>query len=332
MKELITRNLHEVLGDIPDKPFRIYWGTAPTSKPSFAYFLPLKKIGDFLQAGCEVKILLADLHAYLDNMKAPWEKISIRAQYYEFMIKEILKSMNIDISKLTFIKGTDFQLKEKYTLDVYKLSALASVRDTTKAGAEVVKQVESPAVSGILYPILQALDEEYLEVDAQFGGVDQRKIFVFAAEYLPKLGYQKRIHLMNPMIPGLKGGKMSSSEETSKVDLLDDEATVKKKINKAFCPEGEKEDNGVLAQVEYIIGPLKKDRDEPLVIERPEKFGGTVTYNTYAELEAAYLSKALNPVDLKQFVAHEVNKLLQPIREAYEKDASIQHIAQEAYE
>jgi tyrosyl-tRNA synthetase len=28
--------------------------------------------------------------------------------------------------------------------------------------------------------IIQALDEEYLKVDAQFGGVDQRKIFTFA--------------------------------------------------------------------------------------------------------------------------------------------------------
>jgi len=27
---------------------------------------------------------------------------------------------------------------------------------------------------------LQALDEEYLKVDAQFGGVDQRKIFTYA--------------------------------------------------------------------------------------------------------------------------------------------------------
>lgn len=27
---------------------------------------------------------------------------------------------------------------------------------------------------------LQALDEHYLDVDAQFGGVDQRKIFMFA--------------------------------------------------------------------------------------------------------------------------------------------------------
>jgi hypothetical protein len=52
-------------------------------------------------------------------------------------------------------------------------------------------------MSGI--PGLQALDEEYLHVDAQFGGVDQRKIFTFAEKYLPQLGYAKRIHLMNPM-------------------------------------------------------------------------------------------------------------------------------------
>ena len=63
---------------------------------------------------------------------------------------------------------------------------------------------------------IQALDEEYLGVDAQFGGVDQRKIFMFADKYLPMLGYKKRIHFMNPMIPGLTGDKMSSSEEVGK--------------------------------------------------------------------------------------------------------------------
>ena len=45
--------------------------------------------------------------------------------------------------------------------------------DAKKAGAEVVKQVESPLLSGLLYPGLQALDEQYLDVDFQFGGVDQ---------------------------------------------------------------------------------------------------------------------------------------------------------------
>ena len=32
----------------------------------------------------------------------------------------------------------------------------------------------------LVFDVLQALDEEYLKVDAQFGGVDQRKIFTFA--------------------------------------------------------------------------------------------------------------------------------------------------------
>lgn len=97
------------------------------------------------------------------------------------------------------MKGTDYQLSREYTLDVYKFTSVVTQHDARKAGAEVVKQVEYPLLSGLLYPGLQALDEEYLKVDAQFGGVDQRKIFTFAEKYLPQLGYEKRIHFMNPM-------------------------------------------------------------------------------------------------------------------------------------
>ena len=84
-------------------------------------------------------------------------------------------------------------------MDAYRLASVVTEHDAKKAGAEVVKQVANPLLSGLLYPGLQALDEEYLKVDAQFGGIDQRKIFTFAEKYLPQLGYQKRIHLMNPM-------------------------------------------------------------------------------------------------------------------------------------
>ena len=51
---------------------------------------------------------------------------------------------------------------------------MVTEHDARKAGAEVVKQVQHPLLSGLLYPGLQALDEQYLGVDAQFGGVDQR--------------------------------------------------------------------------------------------------------------------------------------------------------------
>ena len=335
--KLITKDLQEVVGEeklkniLEIRDLKVYWGTAPTGKPHIGYFLPIKKIGDLLKADCEVKILFADLHAFLDNQKAPWELLEYRTSYYEFIIKEMLKSINVPIEKLTFVKGTEFQLTENYNLDMYKIAALTSTKDTKKAGAEVVKQMENPKMSTLLYPILQALDEVYLDVDAQFGGVDQRKIFMFARENLPKIGYEKRIHLMNPMIPGLSGSKMSSSEENSKIDLLDSNKQVSKKINKAYCEEGIVDGNGILAFAKHVIFPIKNDLNEDFIIERPEKYGGNIKFSSYKELEQSYLKKELYPVDLKQGIATEINKLLEPIRENFEKNKEIQKITEKAY-
>ncbi|KAF8130674.1 hypothetical protein EV363DRAFT_1332966, partial [Boletus edulis] len=50
-------------------------------------------------------------------------------------------------------------LSREYNLDNYKLCTLATEHDTKKAGSEVVKQVESPLLSGLIYPGLQVLDE-----------------------------------------------------------------------------------------------------------------------------------------------------------------------------
>jgi tyrosyl-tRNA synthetase len=50
----------------------------------------------------------------------------------------------------------------------------------------VVKQTDDPMQGGLIYPLMQALDEQYLDVDAQFRDVNQRKTFTFAMENLPK--------------------------------------------------------------------------------------------------------------------------------------------------
>ncbi|KAF2974024.1 hypothetical protein EK904_013932, partial [Melospiza melodia maxima] len=201
----------------------------------------------------------------------------------------------------------------EYTLDVYRLSSVVTQHDAKKAGAEVVKQVEHPLLSGLLYPGLQALDEEYLKVDAQFGGVDQRKIFTFAEKYLPSLGYAKRVHLMNPMVPGLTGSKMSSSEEDSKIDLLDRKEDVKKKLKKAFCEPGNVENNGVLSFIKHVLFPLKSE----FVVLREEKWGGNKTYTAYEALEKDFAEQVVHPGDLKNSVEVALNKLLDPIREKF---------------
>ena len=108
-----------------------------------------------MRADCEVTILFADLHAYLDNIKAPWESLQYRVKYYEEIIKAMLESINVPLEKLKFVRGTDYQLTEKYTIDRYKIGSLITIHDAKKAGSEVVKQVEDPVLNGLTYPGLQ---------------------------------------------------------------------------------------------------------------------------------------------------------------------------------
>lgn len=343
--DLITKDLQEVLNaqiikDVLEKnerPLRIYWGTAPTGKPHCGYFVPMIKLAHFLKAGCDVTVLIADLHAYLDNMKAPLEVVEYRAKYYEAVIKTILTSINVPIDQLKFVTGRDYQLTPEFMMDLFKLSNKVSQNDAKRAGADVVKQVASPLLSGLIYPLMQALDEEYLGTDAQFGGVDQRKIFVLAEENLPGLGYKKRGHLMNKMVPGLgQGGKMSASDPNSKIDILEEPKIVKKKIASAFCEPKIVSGNGLISFVENIIQPIQElkagvDGVLNFHIDRPEKYGGPITYTSIDQLKSDFAADILKPVDLKVGVADNINELLAPIRATFEKDSAFQLSSEKGY-
>ncbi|MCK5043732.1 tyrosine--tRNA ligase [Candidatus Pacearchaeota archaeon] len=329
---LVKRNTDEIIGeaelkkilDGKKKPV-VYWGTAPTGKPHVGYFLPALKLADLIKAGFHVKILLADLHAALDN--TPWTVLEKRYDYYAKIIPLMIQSIGADTKNLEFIKGSDFQLKSEYMFDVLRISSLTSVKGATKAASDVVKLGDNPKLSGLLYPLMQVMDEQYLEVDAQLGGVDQRKIMVLARESLPKLGYKPRVEIMNPMIPGLVGKKMSASDEKTKIDLLDDEKTIGRKLNNAECVSGNP-DNGVMAFLKYVIMTIKKDKKEKFVIERPEKYGGNLEYENYEKVEKDFIAKKLHPLDLKNAVVKELIEMLKPIQK---KRKELEKLAKKAY-
>lgn len=262
------------------------------------------KLAHFLRAGCTIKILLADIHGFLDNLKAPIELVKFRAEYYRFVITALLKSVNVPIERLEFVLGSSYQLSASYTMDLFRLSAVVTEHDAKKAGAEVVKQVANATLSGLIYPLMQALDEEHLGVDAQFGGVDQRKIFILASEQLPKINYKERAHLMNPMVPGLAGGKMSASDPDSKIDLLDTPEVVKKKLKKAVAAPKEVEGNGIVSFVEFVLLPIsalksggkakfvverERDGKEPLVYEDVKTLKDDYAADTVRSLTNQYL-------------------------------------------
>ncbi|QIW99778.1 hypothetical protein AMS68_005296 [Peltaster fructicola] len=346
--KLITSNLQEVLNpeiieevlSKNERPLKIYWGTATTGKPHCGYFVPCLKIAEFLAAGCEVTILLADVHGFLDNLKAPLELVKERAVYYKYVIREAMKAVGVDISRLKFVTGSEYQTRGDnsnpfagYPFDLLRLSTAVSGHDATKAGSEVVKQVEAPPLSSQIYPVMQALDEEYLGVDAQFGGVDQRKIFTLASECLPRIGYRKRAHLMNPLIPGLQeGGKMSSSDPDSKIDLVDTTDVVKKKLKKAFCPPKVVEGNGVISFTEYVLLPASalKNKGTPNFVV-PRRDAEPLVYTNIEQLKKDYLEDILQPQTLKPAVTDALLEILGPIRAAFESDQEWQAVEKKGY-
>ncbi|WWC70355.1 phosphoribosylaminoimidazolesuccinocarboxamide synthase [Kwoniella pini CBS 10737] len=364
--ERITRGLQEYTGgDIirkvlsENRTVKAYWGTAPTGRPHIAYCVPLVKIADFLTAGVHVKILCMlprFLHAFLDASKSSLQTVQYRVKYYSILLKTVFTVLGVPVDKLEFVTGSSYQFKADYTLDVYKFHALTSVREAEHAGADVVKESESPLMSSMMYPGLQSLDEQYLDVDFQFGGVDQRKIFMYAAHFLPRLGYAKRAHLMNAMVPGLSGGKMSASDPKSKIDFLAQPADIKASIKAALCPPGEIENNGVVAFIKAVLIPIQALRNEQATtkgekppvgegsfvsegapegtlfsISRPEKFGGNVHFKSYEELEKAYIAEEVHPGDLKSAVTEALIQLLAPIRKAFDEDEEWQEIERLAY-
>ena len=69
---------------------------------------------------------------------------------------------------------------------------------------------------------------------------------------------------------------------------------------------------------------IKQDNNEKFEIERPEKFGGNISYENYEEIEKDFVSKKLHPMDLKMALAKEINIILSKInRKKMEKLARI---------
>jgi tyrosyl-tRNA synthetase len=121
---------------------------------------------------------------------------------------------------------------------------------------------------------------------------------------------------------------MSSSEEDSKIDLLDPPSIVKKKIKGAFCEPGNIENNGLLAFSKHVLIPMNKSGR--IVIERPEKWGGNMEFADYDALEQAFKNETLHPGDLKAGVEKMINDLLAPIRKDFESPENIK-LTEEAY-
>ena len=320
--ELVTRFTEEVVEEAElealfeerDAP-TAYIGYAPTGEMHIGHFTTMRKLADFVDAGLDVTVLVADLHAHLDDAKSPFKLLEARSAYYEAAIVGMIEAADADPEAISFVRGTEFQLKEPYTLELYRMLAETTLSRAQRAGSEVVRQSENPKLGGLVYTLMQALDVAALEADVAYGGIDQRGIYMLAREGLPDHGYDKPVCVFAPLLSGLTGGKMSASEDASKVNLTDDDEAIAEKIEGAYCPAGEVKDNGVLEYLRYLVFPILSERGEEFVVERPEEYGGDLVYDDYETLEEDFVSGELHPADLKPAAAAAISDVVDPVRE-----------------
>ena len=318
--DLVTRYTEEVVTDeeletlLEDSP-TAYIGYAPTGEMHIGHFTTMRKLADFLQADVDVTVLIADLHAHLDSEKSPWDLLDARSEYYEEAIRGMIEATGADPTQIEFVRGREFQLDEEYTMDMYRMAAETTVARAQRAGSEVVRESDSPNLGGLIYSLMQSLDVKALDADIAYGGIDQRGIYMLGRELLPEHGHDAPVCLFAPLLSGLSGGKMSASEESSKVSLTDSPEAVEEKINDAYCPMGEVEDNGVLEYMKYLVFPVLDERGEDFVVERPEEYGGNLVYESYDKMEEEFVAEDLHPADLKGSAARAISEVIDPVRE-----------------
>ncbi len=305
-----------------------------------------------LSAGVRFKLLVADSFAWInDKMGGDLERIRLVGDYF----KEVWKAAGVPIAskptagKVCFVSHyDDFVSDKEYWRKVFQVARhhteARTKRALTIAGR---KEDEVRQTAQLFYPSMQAADIFHLADDpvkepiiAQLG-LDQRKANMLARDVAPKIGCKPPVAVHHRMLLGLDGissassadelkkhdaekwdehsleFKMSKSKPQTCIFVHDSAEEISAKIAKAYCPAKIVEGNPVLEYAKEIVFRAKNE----LVIERPKKFGGELSFASYAELEAEYVGGKLHPMDLKAAVGRELDEQIAPIRRHFESGA-----------
>jgi tyrosyl-tRNA synthetase len=310
--------LNNLLNNKPD--IVAYDGFEPSGRMHLAQgLLRAHNVNKFTNAGVKFKFWVADWFALM-NLKLGGDLKKI--QNAGKLMIETWKACGMNLDNVEFIWSSDEINKRsdeylKIVLDIATTFNLSRIKKCTQIMGR--EESDDLAASQIFYPVMQAADVFFLNVDICSLGMDQRKVNMLCREYSKK---SKRkfapVIVSHHMVMGLDGSeKMSKSDPDNAIFMDDSEQEVKRKIKKAYCKPKEIEGNPLLDWTKWILFPILNK----LVIPADEKWGTPEKiYDDYQVLENDFKEEIVHPNDLKKAMVIHINMLLDPIRNHFKEN------------
>jgi len=289
------------------------------------------KIKEMVKAGFHFIIFLADWHSWINNkLGADMERIHLCGEYF----KHCFTALGIKPESVQYLWASDLTKDVEYWEKVVRIAKSVSLQRTWRAlpimGREM--SLTDMETAWVYYPCMQSADIFHMNLDVACAGMDQRKAHMLARDAAEKLGWKKPACVHTHLVMGLQGperaeaqfdentdinlqisSKMSKSIPRTCIYIHDMPNDIQIKIRAAYCPPKQAKENPILELAKYVIFPER----ERLEIPRPSKYGGPETFESYGEMEKAYVKGKLHPLDLKNGVAEALVEILSPVREYF---------------
>jgi len=271
-----------------------------------------------VESGIDFTILLADWHAAVnDKFGGDLNRIKRNAEY----MKQGFLSLGLD-RRVKFLYASDLVSNPEYwslLLKVAKSLTLSRIKRALPIMGRSEDEAEKDS-SKLIYPLMQATDIFFMDLDIAFGGMDQRHVHMMARDIHKKVGKKGFVAVHGPLISSLKGGnrmdpmnKMSKSKVDSAIFIHDSPEEIRRKIKGAYCPEREVEGNPVLQIYRNIIFNFYSRK---LVIGEKE-------FTSYQGLEESYRKGDVKPSELKDSLSEELVRILAPSRKYFEQQGLV---------
>ena len=265
-EEIVTIDDLKHILETNNKP-KHYIGLEISGIPHIGHlFVGGKKINDLDMVGVKTNILLADWHSVANKkLGGDWDKIKELSKFYNDLFKAFCPNANI-------VLGSDlYEKNDEYWKNLISTSTQVTIaRATRTLIIQGRNEKDTLYVSQYIYPIMQAIDIEALDVEIPHAGMDQRRVHMLAKEIF-ETRTPKRIiapihhHLLPSLLepPKIESSmvkeeivaamKMSKSKQGSAISILATDDEIRSTIKKGWCPERVTLENPILELIKYVV-------------------------------------------------------------------------------